>query len=243
MSPSPLHPLQDTPAPVRTTLPVPVGLGPVGALSRANAPSQGVACRLGDSSCSSAHASVVARQRAAGSSVLQRSVLHLQRQFGNQHVTRVLRAAAEGDGSSLDAVEHGIGAARGSGNGMDHGTRAQMERAFGADFSGVRIHVDARADDMSQAIGARAFATGKDVFFRQGEYNPGSSSGRELLAHELTHVVQQTGDGVHAKMTVSQPSDPLEVEAEHTARAVIAAEHAPAPPADDTDEERRKHAH
>jgi len=116
--------------------------------------------------------------------------------------------------------------ARGGGHGMDHGTRTQMETAFGADFSGVRIHTDARADGLSQSLSARAFTTGRDVFFRQGEYNPGSSSGRELLAHELTHVVQQNGDGISRKMTVNEPGDVHEIEADHMARAVMQQERA-----------------
>jgi hypothetical protein len=104
---------------------------------------------------------------------------------------------------------------------MDHATRNNMEGAFGADFGGVRIHTDARADDLNRALSAKAFTTGQDVFFRSGEYNPGSSSGRELLAHELTHVVQQDGAGVRAKMSVSQPGDPHELEADSMARAVL----------------------
>jgi hypothetical protein len=63
------------------------------------------------------------------------------------------------------------------------------------------------------------------VFFRQGEYNPGSSAGRELLAHELTHVVQQNGDGIQRKMTVSDPGDAHEAEADKMARLVMQQEH------------------
>jgi hypothetical protein len=95
-----------------------------------------------------------------------------------------------------------------------------MEPALGADFSGVRVHADAGADALNQSLQARAFTTGQDVFFRQGAYNPGSSSGRELLAHELTHVVQQNGDEVRTKLTVGQPGDRYEQEADRIARAV-----------------------
>jgi hypothetical protein len=66
-----------------------------------------------------------------------------------------------------------------------------MERVFGADFSGVRVHTDAHSDSLNHSLHARAFTTGKDIFFKQGEYNPGSSTGQELIAHELAHVVQQ----------------------------------------------------
>ncbi len=69
-------------------------------------------------------------------------------------------------------------------------------QAFGADFSGVRVHTDAQAHQLNQSIQAKAFTTGQDVFVRQGAYEPGSRGGQELLAHELTHVVQQKGEVV-----------------------------------------------
>jgi hypothetical protein len=188
-----------------------------------------ISCRLGDASCAAAHAASVTRSASGRRSAVHRSLLWLQRQYGNRYVGQVLRraGAVEGDGSDMDAIERSIDQARGGGQGMDHGTRVQMESAFGADFSGVRIHTDARADGLSQSLSARAFTTGRDVFFRQGEYSPGSSSGRELLAHELTHVVQQNGDGIQRKMTVSEPGDAHEVEADQMARAVMQQEHAP----------------
>jgi hypothetical protein len=203
---------------------------PAGVASRAADGGGGVACRLGDASCASAHAATVSRSSSSQRSLVHRSLLRLQRQYGNQYVGQVLRQAGaiEGDGDGMAAVERSIDQARGGGQGLDHGTQGRMESAFGADFSGVRIHTDARADGLSQSLSARAFTTGNDVFFRQGEYSPGSSSGRELLAHELTHVVQQNGDGIQRKMTVSEPGDVHEVEADQMARAVMQQEHAPA---------------
>jgi Domain of unknown function (DUF4157) len=167
---------------------------------------------------------------ASGQSMsVHRSLRRLQRQYGNHYVGEVLRQiGATGPASDLDAVERSIDQARGGGQGIDHATRTNMDSAFGADFSGVRIHTDARADALSQSLSARAFTTGRDVFFRQGEYNPGSSAGRELLAHELTHVVQQNGDGIQRKMTVSEPGDAYEVEADRVAQAVMRQEYAPA---------------
>jgi len=107
----------------------------------------------------------------------------------------------EGDGSGTvdDGVEAAIQGARGGGQPLDHGTRGQMEQAFGVDFSGVRIHTGEKADSLNKAVQARAFTTGEDIFFGGGEYNPGSSAGKELLAHELTHVVQQNGPAVSRK--------------------------------------------
>lgn len=71
--------------------------------------------------------------------------------------------------------------------------RARMENAFGADFRDVRIHTDAAAGALAQRINARAFTTGNDVFFNQGQFQPRTPSGLGLLGHELTHVVQQRG--------------------------------------------------
>ena len=188
----------------------------------------GISCRLGDRSCAAAHADSISRWSSGRRSSINRALLRLQAQYGNRYVGQVLRQAGvvAGEGGVMDAIERSIDQARGGGQGMDHGTRTQMETAFGADFSGVRIHTDARADGLSQSLSARAFTTGRDVFFRQGEYNPGSSSGRELLAHELTHVVQQNGDGISRKMTVSEPGDVHEIEADHMARAVMQQERA-----------------
>jgi hypothetical protein len=189
----------------------------------------GISCRLADASCAAAHAATVSRSASGQRAAVYRSLLRLQRQYGNRYVGQVLRqaGAVEGDVGVMDGVERSIDQARGGGHGMDHGTRTRMESAFGADFSGVRIHTDTRADGLSQSLSARAFTTGRDVFFRQGEYSPGSSSGRELLAHELTHVVQQNGDGISRKMTVSEPGDAHEVEADQMARVVMQQEHAP----------------
>ena len=110
---------------------------------------------------------------------------------------------------------------RGGGQALDSGARAQMEPALGADFSGVRVHTGSQADTLNRDLSARAFTTGQDIFFKQGEYSPGSSSGRELLAHELTHVVQQGGDRVKRKLTVGAADDPYEQEADRTAGQVM----------------------
>lgn len=196
--------------------------------AHADAATDGLSCRLGDGSCASAHAARVSRSASGQRGSVHRSLLRLQRDYGNQFVGHVLRQAdgSGGEAGGMNAIERSIDGARGGGHGMDHSTRTRMESAFGADFSGVRIHTDSRADGLSQSLSARAFTTGRDVFFRQGEYNPGASSGRELLAHELTHVVQQNGDGIHRKMTVSEPGDAHEQEADQMARVVMQQEQA-----------------
>jgi hypothetical protein len=103
---------------------------------------------------------------------------------------------AEGGFDVSASVEQRIQAKNGSGSKMDEQTRSGMEEAFGADFGGVSIHHDAEAGGISDSIGAQAFTQGQDVFFANGKYDPGSKGGQELLAHELTHVVQQTGGQV-----------------------------------------------
>jgi hypothetical protein len=93
-----------------------------------------------------------------------------------------------------------IDQARGGGQRLPAGVRRPMEQAFGADFSGVKIHTDQRADRLSRSLSARAFTTGRDVFFRKGEFSPTSRPGQKLLAHELTHVVQQGGGAIRREL-------------------------------------------
>jgi len=106
-----------------------------------------------------------------------------------------------------DSLETRIKAARDSGHLLSDNTREQMEQSFGADFSGVRVHTDSEADALNQQLSARAFTTGQDVFFRENEYSPGSDSGRELIAHELTHVVQQSGNNLIRTFGIVQRQD------------------------------------
>lgn len=96
------------------------------------------------------------------------------------------------DGAMVPAdIESKIQSKRGGGSGMDAQTRSVMESGFGADFGGVRVHTDSQAVQMSQQLNAYAFTVGNDIFFNQGRYQPSSKEGAGLLAHELTHTVQQ----------------------------------------------------
>jgi hypothetical protein len=95
------------------------------------------------------------------------------------------------DAAVSPGVELAIQRARSGGMPLQEGVRQPMERAFGADFGGVRVHVDRQADSLNRSLQARAFTIGRDIFLRHGEYRPASSEGQRLLAHELTHVVQQ----------------------------------------------------
>ncbi len=94
----------------------------------------------------------------------------------------------------LTAPLRRIFAARvGAGAGWMTRFRTKMEQGFRANFSQVKVHTDSESDTLNRSLQSRAFTTGKDIFFRQGEYNPGQQAGQKLIAHELTHVVQQNG--------------------------------------------------
>ena len=79
----------------------------------------------------------------------------------------------------------------GKGKSLSKNIKAEMESSFGTEFSDVNIHTDKEAEDMNKSLNAQAFTYGLDVFFNSGKYNPDSTKGKHLLAHELTHVVQQ----------------------------------------------------
>jgi hypothetical protein len=105
---------------------------------------------------------------------------------------QIQRRADRGTDAAPD-LEASIQQARANGQPLAESIRMPMEQAFGRGLDDVMIHADDRSDHLSRAVEARAFTTGHDIFFRRGEYNPGSRVGQELIAHELTHVVQQTG--------------------------------------------------
>jgi hypothetical protein len=87
-----------------------------------------------------------------------------------------------------------INAIRGGGRSLSGSERSFFEPRFGYDFSQVRVQTNAEAAESARMVNARAFTIGQDIFFRQGEYNMSSRTGQELIAHELTHVVQQNGN-------------------------------------------------
>ena len=103
------------------------------------------------------------------------------------------KAPAWGGGPTLvpRAVERGITAMSGGGSQLDGTLRARFEARFGFDFSDVRIHSGREAAGAALSLGARAFTVGRDIFFGAGEYQPATASGQHLIAHELTHTIQQ----------------------------------------------------
>jgi hypothetical protein len=123
------------------------------------------------------------------------------------------------DGTVHSDVQSKIDATRGAGTTLDSSVAGRMSESLG-DLSDVRVHTDDTADMLNRSVSARAFATGTDVYFAQGEYSPGSASGDKLIAHELAHVVQQRGASSSGPLSVSQPGDAMEREADTVADRV-----------------------
>jgi hypothetical protein len=116
------------------------------------------------------------------------------------------RQTNEGAVPATPELESVIQQSRGNGHPLTADLRQPLEQAFGnVDFSGVTIHTDTQSDQLNRSIQAKAFTTGQDIFFRQGAYQPENRGGQELLAHELTHVVQQNGGMVRRSPLTSQP--------------------------------------
>ncbi|MGN6268104.1 MAG: eCIS core domain-containing protein [Ginsengibacter sp.] len=90
-----------------------------------------------------------------------------------------------------DTVSNQIQSTKGSGNVMPDTTKSFMESRFGADFSNVKVHTGNYASQLSKELNAQAFTVGNDIYFNEGKYQPESSEGKHLLAHELTHTLQQ----------------------------------------------------
>jgi peptidoglycan hydrolase-like protein with peptidoglycan-binding domain len=102
------------------------------------------------------------------------------------------------------AINSSIQSLQGGGRPMSGSERSFFEPRFGQDFSKVRVHADSKANQLAKSIHAKAFTKGNDVVFADGEYSPGSISGKRLLGHELTHVVQQQATSQkQGKMAIS----------------------------------------
>jgi hypothetical protein len=159
-------------------------------------------------------------------------MLRWQRVLGNQNIDRLLRSKHDGvddergaDNRELDAAKKSpsfetvAGVLNSPGMALDTSTRRLMEARFGHGFGDVAVHTDARAASSARAIGASAYTVGRHLVFAAGRYAPNTSEGRRLLAHELTHTIQQVG-AVPGSLAVSHPTDRGEREADHAASAV-----------------------
>jgi hypothetical protein len=152
------------------------------------------------------------------------TVKKMQQTVGNAAVQRFLaQRSAEGAGEVDDETASTINSKRGGGQSLDENVAAQAGEAMGHDFSDVNVHTDGQSDKLNKDLGAKAFTTGSDIFFRDGAYNPGSDDGQRLISHELTHVVQQSGSDSpgQGKLTVNDPNDQHEREADIVAETVM----------------------
>ena len=114
---------------------------------------------------------------------------------------------ASGPAPAPDSVVSTLQQSKGGGNSLSGETRSSMESHFNSDFSGVRIHTDSKAVQMSRQLNAQAFTHGNDIYFNQGKFNPESRSGKHLLAHELTHTVQQGASPASATKSIQRQED------------------------------------
>ncbi|WP_217196776.1 eCIS core domain-containing protein [Streptomyces buecherae] len=167
----------------------------------------------------------------------------LQRAVGNSAARTLVQRRAAGETEATEATEESVEQPRssvhdvvssGGGQALDPETRTDMETRLGADFSDVRVHTDAAAHDSAKEVGAHAYTVGNNVVFQRDAYDTSSRQGRTMLAHELTHVVQQRSgpvDGAEAPggIRVSDPGDRFEQEAASTAERVMAEPPAPTP--------------
>jgi Domain of unknown function (DUF4157) len=145
--------------------------------------------------------------------------------IGNRGFARTVARMRDGEGILPGGVVHpevetAIGAARGSGAPAERTVTSEVGAALGDSLSDVRIHTGDGAAALARSVSARAFTVGSDIFFGPGEYQPSTPGGRELLTHELVHVVQQRDAPRSGPLTVSQPGDALEREAEDVARGI-----------------------
>jgi len=121
------------------------------------------------------------------------------------HSSDIIQCSGRGPpaGSPQANFERSLSSSKGSGSPLPDTTKQFMESRFGADFSGVRIHTGSYAENLSTGIHAQAFTHGNDIYFNSGKYSPHTEAGGTLLAHELTHTIQQGASRSHAGNTTS----------------------------------------
>ncbi|MBL3599773.1 MAG: DUF4157 domain-containing protein [gamma proteobacterium endosymbiont of Lamellibrachia anaximandri] len=126
-------------------------------------------------------ATAVVQRSADSPSTQQQGFFTIQRRAGHR---AAMPSAPVGMAARLPS-------SKGNGSRLSKRTHAEMSQSLGFDFSDVRLHTDSESVNLNRAVGAQAFTHGKDIYFNSGKYNPETKSGKHLLAHELTHVVQQ----------------------------------------------------
>ena len=147
--------------------------------------------------------------------------------MGNRGFSQLVARMGDGEGILSGGLVHpdvqaAIAASRGGGQPLASSAARMLEPAMGESLSDVRVHTGEGAAALARAVSARAFTVGNDIFFAPGESQPGTPAGNELIAHETAHAIQQRGAPLNGPLTVSQPGDALEREAEAVARDVTA---------------------
>jgi hypothetical protein len=140
------------------------------------------------------------------------------RAFGGA-IARSQGAGIMPGGTGHPSVQSKIDSTRGSGAALDTNVANKLSPSLG-DLSDVRVHTDSTAHDLNHAVSAKAFATGNDVYFAKDQYKPNTTDGDKLLAHELAHVAQQRGAPTSGPLTVSNPGDAMENEADAVASKI-----------------------
>ncbi|MEU6667870.1 DUF4157 domain-containing protein [Streptomyces sp. NPDC046727] len=141
--------------------------------------------------------------------------VHLRRSFGNQYLGALHDCRCQAaPRPACDTPEP-----------LEPGLRSDLEGRFGTDLASIRLHAGPRADADARRLGADAFTTGQDIFFRSGRFAPATREGLRLLAHEVTHTIQQRqrgrARGPARYSTVSDPADPAELEAHLVADRLV----------------------
>ena len=154
-------------------------------------------------------------------------ILQAQKTVGNQTVQRSLSGVAAMDQEITDQegylepnISDTIQQSRGGGSSLPSLLKEEGKQKFGREFDDVRVHTDKKADQISKQINAKAFTIGKDIFFREGQFEPQTRSGRETLLHEMTHVAQQDGAAsTGSRLKLGAPDTAHEKEAEKSSRS------------------------
>lgn len=129
----------------------------------------------------------------------------IQRKPISQNGSARIQAKVETGSSASNSLSNRISSSKGSGGSMDGNTQSFMLSRFGTDFSNVKIHTDGEAIQMNQELNAKAFTVGNDIYFNENQYQPHSDNGKRLLAHELTHSIQQGNDRTIRRKRVCNP--------------------------------------
>ena len=131
---------------------------------------------------------------------IQRKCAHCEAEEKEEQIHRkslssfIQRKGSDSGVFATEAISNQIQSSRGNGSSIDVNAKSFMENRFGSDFSDVKIHTNNEATQMNRDLKAKAFTVGNDIYFNEGQYHPATNDGKHLLAHELTHVIQQKED-------------------------------------------------